>query len=72
MSDIVMAKIFDPYYSTKLAGHGLGLSIVYSIIQKHVGHINVRSGVDAGAIFNFYLPTALLHEPVLEIRQASR
>lgn len=57
MSDTVMAKIFDPYYSTKPAGHGLGLSIVYSIIQKHGGHINVRSGVDAGTTFYFYLPT---------------
>ncbi len=60
MSGLVMAKIFDPYYTTKPAGHGLGLSITYSIIQKHGGHINVRSNVDLGATFDFYLPTVAL------------
>jgi PAS domain S-box-containing protein len=73
MSDLVMAKIFDPYYTTKPAGHGLGLSITYSIIQKHGGHINVRSNIDLGTTFDFYLPTvarsptvATVARPVLE------
>jgi len=57
MSDTVMAKIFDPYYTTKPAGHGLGLSIAYSIIQKHGGHIHVQSDIDVGTSFYFYLPT---------------
>ena len=57
MSDDVMAKIFNPYYTTKPAGHGLGLSIAYSILQKHGGHIAVRSEVDVGTTFDFYLPT---------------
>jgi two-component system, cell cycle sensor histidine kinase and response regulator CckA len=56
MSKEVMAKIFDPYFSTKTAGHGLGLSITHSIIQKHGGHIAVHSEQNVGTTFEFYLP----------------
>ncbi len=56
MSSEVMAKIFDPYYTTKLAGHGLGLSITHSIVQRHDGHIEVRSEQNVGTTFEFYLP----------------
>ncbi len=58
MSTEVMAKIFDPYYSTKTAGHGLGLSITHSIVQRHAGHIAVNSAIDVGTTFEFYLPAA--------------
>ena len=56
MSTEVMAKIFDPYYTTKPAGHGLGLSITHSIIQRHDGYITVRSEQNVGTTFEFYLP----------------
>jgi CheY-like chemotaxis protein len=59
MSAEVMAKIFDPYYTTKSAGHGRGLSVSHSIIQKHDGHIAVRSEQNVGTTFEFYLPTTL-------------
>ena len=58
MSEDVMTKTFDPYYSTKQAGRGLGLSIVYSIISRHGGHIRVCSEIDAGTTFDFYLPAS--------------
>jgi two-component system cell cycle sensor histidine kinase/response regulator CckA len=55
-----LSKIFDPYYSTKEMGvekgMGLGLSIVYSIIKKHDGHIEVESTVNHGTGFTLYLP----------------
>ncbi|MCD6379968.1 response regulator [bacterium] len=49
-------RIFDPYYTTKQAGSGLGLATVYSIIEKHGGHIGVDSEIGKGTIFTLYLP----------------
>ncbi|MFP4515355.1 MAG: PAS domain S-box protein [Desulfovibrionales bacterium] len=49
-------KIFDPYYTTKEQGSGLGLATTYSIIQNHHGHIEVESKVDVGTNFTLYLP----------------
>jgi PAS domain S-box-containing protein len=49
-------KIFDPYFTTKPSGNGLGLASVYSIISKHGGHISVRSSVGKGTSFYILLP----------------
>ena len=51
-------KIFQPYYTTKETGSGLGLASCYSIIQRHGGYITVDSEVDVGTIFTMYLPVA--------------
>ncbi|MBU1986156.1 MAG: response regulator, partial [Proteobacteria bacterium] len=51
-------KIFDPYFTTKETGHGLGLSICYSIIKKHSGLITVASEQGVGSTFSLYLPAA--------------
>jgi len=51
-----MDKIFDPYFSTKVDGNGLGLAICHSIVAKHDGYISVRSESDGGTIFTIYLP----------------
>jgi len=55
-----LSMIFDPYFSTKemgtQKGMGLGLAIVYSIINRHDGHITVKSQVGVGTTFNLYLP----------------
>jgi PAS domain S-box-containing protein len=55
--------IFDPYYSTKKQGAqrgtGLGLSVAYSIINKHGGHIAVESTEGKGSCFRVYLPAIL-------------
>ena len=53
-------KIFDPFFTTKEAGKGtgLGLSVVYGIIKKHNGWINVSSTVNRGTIFNIWLPVS--------------
>ncbi len=52
----VMEKIFDPYFSTKESGQGLGLATTYSIIKKHNGIITVESEISKGSTFIFYLP----------------
>jgi CheY-like chemotaxis protein len=53
-----LGKIFDPYFTTKLQGHGLGLATVYSIIKRHQGHIEVESAVGRGTTFTVWLPAA--------------
>ena len=49
-------KIFDPYFTTKQKGSGLGLAVTYGIIKKHGGYITVESTVGVGTIFTIYLP----------------
>jgi signal transduction histidine kinase len=49
-------KIFDPYFTTKEKGSGLGLATSYSIIKNHNGLIDVKSGVARGTVFLIYLP----------------
>ena len=53
-----LKMIFDPYYTTKPSGNGLGLASVYSIISKHGGHISVRSSVGRGTTFDILLPAS--------------
>lgn len=57
-------KIFDPFYTTKKDGHGLGLATSYSIIKKHAGHIRVQSEAGQGAEFLIYLPASRDQEAV--------
>lgn len=51
-----MGKIFDPYFTTKQKGSGLGLATSYFIIKNHDGHIAVSSREGEGATFYLYLP----------------
>ena len=53
-----LAKIFDPYFTTKQRGSGLGLATAYSIIGKHGGHIAVTSELQVGTAFTLYLPAS--------------
>jgi CheY-like chemotaxis protein len=54
----ILPKIFDPYFTTKEKGSGLGLASVYSIIMKHDGHVAVESKPGEGASFHLYLPAS--------------
>ncbi len=51
-------RIFDPYFTTKSGGNGLGLAIAYSIIRRHKGHITVASKKGSGTTFTIVLPMA--------------
>jgi signal transduction histidine kinase len=52
-----MSRLFEPFFTTrKLKGVGLGLSVVYGIIQEHGGSIYVHSKVGEGATFRVKLP----------------
>jgi len=53
-----LPKIFDPYFSTKQKGSGLGLATAYSIVKNHDGYIAVESTLGAGTTFYIYLPAS--------------
>ncbi len=57
-----LARIFDPYFTTKDQGSGLGLSSVSSIVRKHGGAITVTSELGEGATFEVYLPASMKGE----------
>jgi PAS domain S-box-containing protein len=56
----IMPRIFDPFYTTKIKGHGLGLATSYSIITRHGGCIDVESEPGKGSTFFVYLPASLV------------
>ncbi len=58
ISDKHISKIFDPYFSTKQNGSGLGLATTFSIIKRHGGHISVESKMETGTTFHIYLPAS--------------
>jgi PAS domain S-box-containing protein len=51
-----LQRIFDPYFTTKRSGSGLGLATVYAIVKKHGGHVSVSSRVGGGTTFDVWLP----------------
>ncbi len=51
-----VAKIFEPYYTTKDTGSGLGLTVAYKVINEHGGEISVKSKEGKGTTFTFSLP----------------
>ena len=60
MSPDVLERIFELYYTTKSDGSGIGLSMVYRIVQLHGGEIEVESTPDVGTRFRVTLPRAWL------------
>jgi two-component system, cell cycle sensor histidine kinase and response regulator CckA len=55
----VRDKIFDPFFSTKFTGRGLGLAAVLGIIRAHCGAIGVESTPTSGTLFSIYLPVSV-------------
>ncbi len=64
MTEEVQAKIFDPFFSTKFAGRGLGLAVVQGIVRDHGGAINLVSAPGQGATFEIFLPCASQTSPL--------
>jgi two-component system NtrC family sensor kinase len=57
-----LGRIFDPFYTTKSRGTGLGLSVSYGIIENHGGKIEVKSEVGVGTTFIVLLPLTRVKE----------
>ncbi|HMW35424.1 MAG TPA: PAS domain S-box protein [bacterium] len=58
ISEEHLQRIFDPYFTTKQTGNGLGLATSYSIIKNHDGAITVDSKINVGTTFTLYLPAS--------------
>ncbi|MFT4901495.1 MAG: two-component system cell cycle sensor histidine kinase/response regulator CckA [Lentimonas sp.] len=56
IKETYLKHIFDPYFTTKRGGNGLGLASSFSIIQRHGGLITVESAIDKGTTFTIHLP----------------
>ena len=54
----ILTRIFDPYFTTKKSGTGLGLAVVHSIIKNHGGSVAAASPPGAGTTFTLFLPAA--------------
>jgi PAS domain S-box-containing protein len=71
-----LARIYEPYFTTKTKGSGLGLATTYSIIKNHEGLITVDSTPGVGTTFHIYLPatrkSSILFEEEAEDIQSSR
>src|ERR1700735_326332 len=63
--------IFDPLFTTKERGMGIGLSICHSIIESHNGRIWGTRGIDKGSVFQFELPTGVNQGDQVRPRRAS-
>jgi len=68
ISEENLQKIFDPYFTTKQKGSGLGLATVYSILKNHDGYVEVESKEGTGTVFTIYLPAS---ENVPEVEMKS-
>ncbi len=68
----ILPNIFNPFFTTKEKGSGLGLSTSYSIIQKHDGHIEVFSEKGRGTTFTIYLPAVEKDEGKEEIEEKNK
>jgi signal transduction histidine kinase len=55
MSNDTITKIFDPFFTTKSHGTGLGLSVVYRLLESYNGRMNVQSQQGQGSTFTVYL-----------------
>jgi signal transduction histidine kinase len=56
IADEDLPHIFEPFYSTKPEGSGIGLALVYRVLQDHGGQIEVRTRVGEGTTFSLTLP----------------
>lgn len=67
----LMSKIFDPLFTTKTKGTGLGLAVCQQIVSKHGGTIKVESRPGKGATFKVTLPLSVLGGLTREVQNAS-
>ncbi|MBQ0163300.1 MAG: PAS domain S-box protein [Treponema sp.] len=72
MSEEKLSKIFEPYYTTKATGTGLGLTMVYKIIKEFSGDINVESEENVGTKFIISIPVPQLDKKLLSYEKGEK
>ena len=66
MDEQTVARIFEPYFTTKAQGTGLGLTMVYKIIKEFGGDISVKSFPGEGTVFTLSFPIPQKEKRLLE------
>jgi PAS domain S-box-containing protein len=64
-----LSKIFEPYYTTKEFGSGLGLTVVYKIVKEHQGEIALASKKGEGTTFTISLPVPAGERPLIDYKE---
>nr|QIO34971.1 two-component system VirA-like sensor kinase [Bradyrhizobium sp. 1(2017)] len=64
MDEATLEQAFEPFFTTRSEGNGLGLATVREIVEQHGGAVAVRSTVGAGTRFDVWLPCGSLDEPI--------
>ncbi|MBI5502208.1 MAG: response regulator [Deltaproteobacteria bacterium] len=67
-----LRRIFDPYFTTKEKGSGLGLAVAYSIVRRHDGELTVESDAERGSTFHVFLPATERGPAAVPARVAGR
>ena len=71
ISSDVAERLFTPFFTTKVEGMGLGLSLCRTVIEQHGGFLGFEAALPRGTIFSFTLPQAMLTEPHTSIQENS-
>lgn len=72
MDEQTLKSVFDPFFSTKVSGRGLGMSIVQRIVRSHGGAVQIESHPDRGCVVRVLLPAATGNTPAHRAEQLSR
>jgi two-component system cell cycle sensor histidine kinase/response regulator CckA len=72
MDKEMLTKIYEPFFTTKSHGTGLGLSVVYGIVKQHTGFIDVQSRPGKGTSFRIYFPSVEKADAVIQKEQPFR
>ena len=74
ISESDLPRLFEPFFSTKFTGRGLGLAVILGTVRHHGGFITVESVVDQGSTFSLYLPahSEIAAQPVVDAPEARK
>ncbi len=72
MSAEVLENMFNPFYTNRQGGTGLGMAVTQKIIQEHDGRIDVESEEGKGTVFRIYLPLKIKETPLTQLKKPAK